>query len=116
MLDDRISIKTSWETTESPSIRGTTARVPWACWFGDTMFDLPFPSAWDVQLHPPGDGPDIGEEGIARAFANPIGTPRIRDLARGKKTAVVVIDDLSRPTMGSRLLPPVIQELREAGI
>jgi hypothetical protein len=105
-----------WGTPEFPSLRGTTASVPWAAWFGDTMFALPLPSGWDVQLYPPADGPDIGEAGIARAFANPIGTPRIRDLARGQKTAAIVIDDLSRPTEGARLLPHVVRELREAGV
>src|SRR6266852_495706 len=114
--DPAISPAQQWGTPEFPSLHGTTARVPWACWFGDTMLDLPLPSEWDVRLYPPADGPDIGEEGIAHAFANPIGTPRVRDLARGKKSAVIVVDDLSRPTQGSRLLPPVIAELREAGI
>jgi nickel-dependent lactate racemase len=69
-----------------------------------------------VTLYPPSDGPDIGHEGIVRAFANPIGTPRIQEIARGKKTVAIVIDDLSRPTEGARLLPYVIGELREAGI
>src|SRR5260370_40208532 len=87
MPADRSAVTRNWGTPESPSIRGTTARVPWACWFGDTVFDLPFPATWDVQLHPPADAPDVGEEGIAQAFANPIGTSRIRDLARWKKTA-----------------------------
>src|SRR5215472_3578210 len=106
----------TWGTPESPSLQGTIASVPWAAWFGDTMHALSLPPEWDIALYPPRDAPDVGEEGIARAFANPIGTLRIRDLARGKKTAAIVIDDLSRPTEGARLLPHVLRELSEGGI
>jgi hypothetical protein len=106
----------NWGTPAYPSLDGTTAYVPWAAWFGDVMFPMPLPAGWDVQLYPPAHGPDIGEDGIAQAFANPIGTPRLAELARGRKTAAVVIDDLSRPTEGARLLPHVLRELREGGI
>jgi hypothetical protein len=105
-----------WGTPAFPSLSGTTAYVPWASWFGDSMFAMELPAGWDVAVYPPADGPDIGDGGVASAFANPIGTPRIGDLARGKRTAAVVVDDLSRPTEGARLLPHVLQELRGAGI
>jgi hypothetical protein len=110
------SSRPGWGVPDFPSLQATTARVPWAAWFGDTLHALELPPEWEVALYPPRDGADIGDEGIGRAFANPIGTPRIREIARGKKTAAIVIDDLSRPTEGARLLPHVIGELREAGI
>lgn len=53
---------------------------------------------------------------IRRALANPIGTPRLREIARGKKSAVIVVNDITRPTATYRLLPPLLEELREAGI
>jgi hypothetical protein len=109
-------VRRGWGTPEFPSLHAATARVPWAAWFGDTLHVLELPPEWDVTLYPPRDASDIGDAGIARAFADPIGTPRIREIARGKKTAAIVIDDLSRPTEGARLLPYVIGELREAGI
>jgi hypothetical protein len=109
-------VRSEWGIPEFPSLQATTARVPWAAWFGDRLHALELPAEWDVALYPPRDGTDIGKEGIARAFASPIGTPRVRELARGKKTAAIVIDDLSRPTEGARLLPYVFDELREAGL
>jgi nickel-dependent lactate racemase len=96
--------------------RGTSVGIPWAAYFGDTIMDLPFPEDWDVRVYPSTDGEDIGEAGIARAFADPIGTPRIADLARGKRTASIVVDDLSRPTPAERLVPRILAELEEAGI
>ena len=62
----------------------------------------------------PGAKDEAGE--IRRALDNPIGTPRLREIARGKKSAVIVVNDITRPTATYRLLPPLLEELREAGI
>jgi nickel-dependent lactate racemase len=62
----------------------------------------------------PGAEDEAGE--IRRALENPIGTKRLREIARGKKNAVIVVNDITRPTATYRLLPPLLQELREAGI
>lgn len=96
--------------------RGTTVGIPWAAYFGDTIIELDFPDAWNVRVYPSKDGPDIGEDGIATAFADPIGTPRIADLARGKRSAAIVVDDLSRPTPAERLVPRILAELEAGGI
>ena len=47
---------------------------------------------------------------------NPIGSPRIRDLAAGKTEVAVVVDDLTRPTRADVLANLVIDELLEAGV
>ena len=94
----------------------TAVRIPWAAFFGDTEIELTFPAEWDVQVYPPADGLDIGEEGIQQAFANPIGTAPIASLARGKRRAAIVVDDLSRPTPADRLLPYILAELEAGGI
>ncbi len=59
-----------------------------------------------------------GDEGdlIRRALENPIGSPRLRDLARRGQKVVVVTSDLTRPCPSERLLPPVLDELAAAGI
>jgi nickel-dependent lactate racemase len=62
----------------------------------------------------PGSKDEAGE--IRRALDNSIGTPRLREIARGKKSAVIVVNDITRPTATYRLLPPLLQELREAEI
>jgi nickel-dependent lactate racemase len=91
-------------------------RVRWGAWFGDTDFELAFPDGWDVTRCASRDGEDIGPAGVADAFAHPIGSPRLRDLAVGRRSACIVIDDLSRPTRGDRLIPPILDELSAAGI
>ena len=94
----------------------STADIRFGAWYDDRDVTLTFPDRWQVETCPPADGPDIGQAGIAAAFANPIGTPRLRELAAGKRRPCIVIDDLSRPTPGARLVPAVLAELRAAGI
>jgi nickel-dependent lactate racemase len=91
-------------------------RMPWGAWFGDEERELTFPDNWEAQLFPPRDAPDIGDAGLRRAFENPYGTPPLRELARGRRDAVLVVDDLSRPTPAARLLPLILEELAAGGI
>jgi hypothetical protein len=97
-------------------VGGTSTTIRWGAWFGDHDVELAFPEGWHVTPCPPHDGPDIGPDGIAAAFEEPIGTPRLRDLATGRRSPCIVIDDLSRPTLGDRLIPPILDELAAAGI
>jgi nickel-dependent lactate racemase len=92
------------------------ATIRWGAWFDDRELTLDFPAAWELDFCPPADGPDIGEAGLAAAFAQPFGTPPLRELARGRSKPCIVIDDLSRPTPGRRLIPPILAELEAAGI
>jgi hypothetical protein len=99
-----------------PQVRGRSASIRWGAWFGDSDVELPFPDGWRVTSCPPQDGTDIGESGIAASFANPIESRRLRDVAAGRRSPCIVIDDLSRPTAGDRLIPPILDELESAGI
>jgi nickel-dependent lactate racemase len=96
--------------------RRNTATIRWGAWFDDRELTLDFPDGWELDFCPPADGPDIGEAGIADAFAQPFGTPPLRELARGRRKPCIVIDDLSRPTPGRRLIPSILDELEAAGI
>src|ERR1039458_3938540 len=90
--------------------------IRWGSWYEDRDMELWFPAGWDVTECRPRDADDIGDAGIAASFAAPIGTPTLRELARGRTSPCIVIDDLSRPTMGHRLIPPILAELAAAGI
>ena len=56
------------------------------------------------------------EDEARRALRQPIGTPPLRDLARGKKTACVVVSDITRPVPNKVILPPLLEVLEKAGI
>ncbi len=53
---------------------------------------------------------------VRRALDNPVGTPRLRDLARRGQKVAVITSDLTRPCPSERLLPPVLDELAAAGV
>ena len=67
-------------------------------WYGDKELTLNFPTGWEVEVLAPKDAPALSDAQIEKAFAAPIGTPRISELAKGKKSAAIIVDDLSRPT------------------
>lgn len=58
---------------------------------------------------------DIAES-IQAAIDNPIGSPKVSELARGKKTALIISDDYTRQTPVSTIIPILERELRSAGI
>ena len=82
---------------------------------------LPFsiPEGWDLissQDRPPVPGlPDPLAE-IRRALDEPIGSPRLEEVARPGMEVVVIFDDLQRPTPVHIALPEVMDRLNQAGV
>lgn len=56
------------------------------------------------------------ESVIEDALNNPIGTPPLEEIVKGKKTVSIICDDMSRPTPVYLILPSVIKRLLSAGI
>jgi nickel-dependent lactate racemase len=97
-------------------VEAPTARIRLGAWYDDREVELSFPPGWEVETCAPAGAQDIGAPGIAEAFAHPVGTAQLRQLARGRHAPCVVVDDLTRPTPGRRLVPRVLDELEAAGI
>ena len=93
-----------------------TATVYSRAWYGDEELTLNFPTGWEVEVLGPKDAPVLSDTQIEQAFAEPIGTPRISELAKGKKSAAIVVDDLSRPTPAAKVIPFLLRELASAGV
>lgn len=55
-------------------------------------------------------------DAVKEALDDPIGTPPLLELARGKKTACVVISDVTRPVPNPLILHPMLEMLENAGI
>lgn len=45
---------------------------------------------------------------VRKALENPIGTKRLKEIARGKKNAVIVVNDITRPTASYKFLPALL--------
>lgn len=50
---------------------------------------------------------------VRAAMETPIGSPPLRELAAGKKTAVVIVSDHTRPVPSRHIVPLMLRELRE---
>ncbi len=53
---------------------------------------------------------------LEAALASPTGTKPLAELAKGKKTACVVVCDITRPVPNKMILPPVLRTLEAAGV
>ena len=93
-----------------------TVSVRSGAWYGDNELALNFPIGWKVDVLAPKDTPELSDAHIEQAFAEPIGTPRISELAKGRRSAAIVVDDLSRPTPAAKVIPYLLRELGAAGV
>ncbi|MCZ6677044.1 MAG: lactate racemase domain-containing protein [Candidatus Poribacteria bacterium] len=96
--------------------QNNNARMHSRAWYGDEEITLNFPEGWTVETIAPKDAPQLSAAGIEAAFGQPIGTPRIAEMARGKTSAAIIVDDLSRPTPAATVIPFLLRELFQAGI
>lgn len=86
--------------------------------YGEKPIEIDLPQNWDVHIsaiqgfHTPA----LSVADIADSISRPIGTKPIRDGAKGKKSAVIIIDDITRPTPCQPIAKAVIAELIEAGV
>ncbi|QDV33404.1 nickel-dependent lactate racemase [Tautonia plasticadhaerens] len=61
----------------------------------------------------PLDDPDAA---VVAGLEAPIGSPPLREIARGRKTACILICDITRPVPNETILRPTLEVLHEAGI
>src|SRR5690606_29849249 len=97
--------------TDRPSVE-----VPYGAWFEEERLRLAFPEGWSVRRVDPADAPEASDDAIAAAFAAPLGTPPLAELARGRRRVVIAVDDLTRPTPAHRIVPSLLGELERAGV
>ncbi|MBD3182817.1 nickel-dependent lactate racemase [Candidatus Poribacteria bacterium] len=55
-------------------------------------------------------------ESIRKALNSPLASKPLRELAKGKDTACIVISDITRPVPNKIILPPMLEILEDAGI
>ena len=103
-----------------------TLVLPTASWYGPRsaghLFKRRkfwFPKAWDIQLfEPPGlSGMRVlnGDE-VRKRLREPVGTEPLRKLAETRRSAAIIVDDLTRPTPAFAVLPAILEELQAGGM
>ena len=86
--------------------------------YGKGEIEIHIPNKNFVAALMPQYKPGLEDEAgaVRKALDNPIGTKRLKEIARGRKNAVIVVNDITRPTATYKLLPHLIQELKEGGM
>ena len=86
--------------------------------YGNTPIPIELPAHWDVRISPFAGyrRPALTAEEIRLRLRRAIGARPISEGARGKKSAVIIIDDITRPTPCGPIARAVIAELLEAGV
>ncbi|MBU2645095.1 DUF2088 domain-containing protein [bacterium] len=92
--------------------------LPRHLWYGNTTLSIDLPDEWDVQLCPMNGAntPALTPDQLKKAILTPIESPPLIELARGKQSAVIIFDDMTRPTRTFEIAPVVVAELLAAGI
>ena len=90
--------------------------LPWGAWFGDKMRAFELPDRFELDVCRTRGAAELGQAEITAALENPIGAPTLFELARGRRDAVVAVEDITRPARLAEILPHVLGELRRGGL
>ena len=91
-------------------------QVPWKSWYGNELLNIELPTDWKITVAAMQDAENISDAAIEKGILKPIASPPLSEIAKGRKTACIAVDDLTKPTEAFRILPYVIGELRRGGI
>ena len=90
--------------------------IPVCSWYDDKDVALSFPDNWIVNVQHQKSFPPLNDFEIQDIINSPIGMPSISELATQRSKAVILVDDLDRPTPVYKIIPYVLEELNRGGI
>jgi lactate racemase len=86
--------------------------LPWGAWYGDSMKSFSIPDSWEIDAYNLDSDKAISDSDLAQKLN------ALPDSLSEKKpkSAVIVVDDLTRPVELHGLLPLIISRLNNAGV
>jgi len=86
--------------------------------YGRSGLSIAVPDSLRVSVVNPSKGEPLADPtaAVEQALRHPIGACPLHEIARGRRAAVVVISDKTRPVPNGILLPPILRTLEAAGI
>jgi len=84
--------------------------------FGKNTVDLELPESVSLLEMKTAEAIQDPTVAVNEALNNPIESPPLEDLAKGKRNACIVISDITRPVPNQVILPPILRTLQENGI
>ncbi len=93
-------------------LKAGNVRIP----IGNTVVDVRVPNLVKVAEPRPVPGAADPRGAVRQAIAAPIGAKPLREIARGRHRAVIVVNDITRPYPGRLMAEEIIRELNAAGM
>jgi lactate racemase len=90
-------------------------QIPW----GKEILPIDLPAEWHItgRLEPSSSATPVEvTKEVHKALISPVMAPALRNLIKPGIQIAIVIDDLSRPTPVSKILPEVLNEITSAGV
>jgi len=84
--------------------------------YGEKTVNLELPDRVALLEMKPAEALSDQTSAIQEALVNPIESPPLKELARGRKNACIVISDITRPVPNKIILPTLLKTLKENGI
>ena len=110
----------AYQPTTVAALKGSAKSVVISTheWWGNRDERLDFPSGWEINVQEPAGyrAPALTPQQISQDLRKSIGAHPLRELAAGRKRAVVTFDDITRGTPAWAVAPWVVSELKAAGI
>ncbi|RII27376.1 MAG: hypothetical protein CXR31_09025 [Geobacter sp.] len=94
----------------------STISLKTGAWSGDTPVDLQFPAGWEVNVLWPLTPPPLTAAEMAGILEQPVGQASVTELCKGKSRPLIIVDDMTRPTPASEVMPLLIRSICAAGI
>ena len=93
-------------------------KLPSNSLYGDEPVSIDIPDNWEVHISEIAgfNTPAISDEELEASIKASIGTTPVSVGARGCKSAVIIIDDITRPTPCEPIARVLLRELAEAGV
>ena len=82
---------------------------------GTQTVEIPDNNILDVLTPNPVEYDLMGEDEVRRALADPIGSPRLKDIVKPGEKIVMITSDITRPMPTYTVMPALLDELYAAG-
>jgi nickel-dependent lactate racemase len=86
--------------------------------YGSDEIEVPIPDGHPVEVLEKRPVPPLTDpsQALRRGLACPTASPPLEKLAQGRRDAVIVVSDITRPVPNAVLLPPILDALRSGGL
>lgn len=85
-------------------------------WYQEKTLQMDFPGHWEVSVITGEKLPSLDAKSIKTKILDPIDSLPLSEIIKGKKSAVIIVDDLTRPTPAAVPVKIITEELIAGGI